>query len=337
MKTISSNGFSQYILTLTLYEHLCSFKRVGLKTPDKAVVDRIEEGLIKRINKVFEGSESVVEIIRFNDFCDEIVSAAKGIKTKMPDAVVISTTPMIVYDAGGICFGLSRLIGVDGMIISIGSRAGSSSVEKQLELMRKELSGRRVIILEDGSFTGSTLCFMLDKLSSCGAKVEAIVVGILFPDAKKKLEMTFKGELVCKYHFENPFDWMPSHDFFPFVPNSGRVIGTKAGESFIPLHMSDRSTLSKPYILPYGQLDKWAGLPLDRSEMIDMSRFCMDGSIEIFEVMERLNGRPITVGDIIDTRPITSVPLSWGRKTLDFCDLGHRVIDVMKKDKADIL
>jgi hypothetical protein len=175
---------------------------------------------------------------------------------------------------------------------------------------------------------------MLEKLKSCGANVVAMVMGILFPNARKKLLNTFKGELICKYHFENPFDWMPSHDFFPFVPNAGRVIGTKVGEAFIPFHMYDRSTLSKPYILPYGVLDKWAGLPLTQQGMIEMSRFCMDGSIEIFDRMERLNGRTITIGDVIDTRPTTSVPLPFGKKGLDFYDLSNRVVDVLREDSG---
>lgn len=329
---VTSNGHSQYILTLTLYEHLCSFKRVGLQIPERVEIDNIENGLTRRVKEVFEGSKSVVEIIKFGDFCDEIVSTAKDLKIRMPDAVVVSTTPMIVYDTGGICIGLSRLIDVNGNIISIGSRAGTCSVEKQIELISRELRGRRVIILEDGSFTGSTLCYMLEKLSSCEANVVAIVMGLLFPVAKKKLTDTFKGELVCKYHFENPFDWMPSHDFFPFVPNSGRVIGTKVGDSLMPLHMFDRSTLSKPYVLPYGQLDDWAGLPLTKNGMVEFSRFCIEGSMQIFRTMEKLNGKTITVGDVIDTRPTTSVPLPFGRTRLDSHDLGMRVVDVLRED-----
>jgi hypothetical protein len=334
MKTIPSNCFSQYILTLTLYEHLCSFKKIGLKIPDRSMIDRIEEGLINHIKKVFQGVKTVVEIIRFGDFCDEIESAAKGIKARMPDAIVVSTTPMIASGEGGICFGLSRLIDIDGKIMSIGSRAGFHSVERQIVDKISHLSGHRVIILEDGSFTGGTLCFMLDKLSGCGAKIEAIVMGILFPDAKKKLLSSFKGELICKYHFENPCDWMPSHDFFPFIPNAGRVIGTKAGDSFFPLHPFDDSTLSKPYILPYGQLDQWAGLPLDQSGMVEISRHCIDGSIEIFDMMEKLNGKTIKIEDLIKSIPTTSVPLACGKKKLDFYDIGNSVIDILRDDSS---
>lgn len=333
-KIIGSNGFSQYILTLTLYEHLCAFKRVGLKIPNREMVDKIEEGLTTLVKNAFTKSNSVVEVIRFGDFCDEIVSAAKDLKVQMPDAVIVSTTPMIIYDAGGICIGLSRLIDIDGNMISVGARAGNVSVEKQIELLSGELAGRRVIILEDGSFTGGTLCYMIDKLSQKKANVEAIIMGILFPAAKKKLASIFKGKLVCKYHFEKPFDWMPSHDFFPFIPNAGRVIGTKVGDSLIPVHLFDRSTLSKPYILPYGKLSEWAGLPLTSLESLDFSKFCVSSTIEIFEEMERLTGKTITIADIIDTRPVTSVPVISGRRNVDFFSLGDRVVDVLYKDSS---
>ena len=331
---VGSNGFSQYILTLTLYDHLCSFKRVGLKIPDRAEIDEVEGGLIQKIKKTFAGSKSVVEIIQFGDFCDGIVSAAKEIKVRMPDATIITTTPMISYEAGGTCIGLSRLIDFEGNIISVGSRAGSGSVESQIELVSRELAGKRVIILEDGAFTGSTLCFMIDQLSKRKVNVAAIVMGILFPDAKERLAKTFTGELVWHYHFEKPVDWMPSHDFFPFVPNAGRVIGVKVGESLIPVHLFDRSTLSKPYILPYGKLKEWAGLPMSQDELLWLSQYCIMSTIKIFQRMEELNSRPVCVGDLLDTRPITSVPVAYGRKLVEFYSLGDRVIDLLNNDYA---
>ena len=333
-KVIGSNGFSQYILTLTLYEHLCAFKRVGLKIPNREMVDKIEDGLTRRITKSFEGSKSVVEVIRFGDFCDEIVSAAKEIKIRMPDAIVITTTPMISYESGGTCIGLSRLIDFEGNIITVGARAGSGSVESQIEHISRDLAGKRVIILEDGSFTGGTLCYMVEQLSTHRAKVAAIVMGILFPLAREKLAATFHGELVCRYNFEKPFDWMPSHDFFPFVPNAGRVMGTKVGDSLIPIHLFDRATLSKPYVLPYGRLGQWAGLSMTQDELVWFSQYCIMGSIEIFQEMERLNGRPVCVGDLIDTRPVTSVPVAFGRKQVDFYSLGDRVVDLLNNDYA---
>jgi len=333
-KVVSGNGFSQYILTLTLYEHLCSFKRVGLKIPDRVMIDKIEAGLTELMKKAFNGTKNIIEVIRFADFCDDIISAGRELKVKMPDAIIISTTPMIACDTGGICIGLSRLIDFDGNIIGVGSRAGNFSFERQIELISRELSGRSVIILEDGSFSGDTLDFIIGKLSQKKAKVEAVVMGILFPKAKKKLASVFKGQLICKYHFENPFDWMPSHDFFPFIPNAGRVVGTKVGDSLIPVHLFDRATLSKPYILPYGNLNDWAGLPLTPQAGLDFSQFCMTSVVEIFQEMEKLNGRIITIGDLIDTRPVTSVPVISGRREIDAFSLTNRVIDVLNNDCA---
>ena len=336
VKTFGSNGFSQYILTLTLYEHLSSFKRVGLKIPSREFVEKIEDGVTQRIKKSFEGSRSVVEVIHFTDFCDEIVSAARVIKAQMPDAVVITTTPMISSDSNGICIGLSRLIDINGELISIGSRAGFPSISTQIKNISADVSGKRVIILDDGSFTGSTLCFMIDQLSKQRAEVSAVIVGILFPEARERLQETFKGELVHRYHFEKPYDWMPSHDFFPFIPNSGRVIGTKIGDTLIPFRHSDRSTMSKPYILPYGKLEKWAGLQMSQDELIWLSQFCITGSTEIFQEMEKINGRTIKVGDLIltDTSPVTSVPVAFGRERVDFYTLGDRVVDLLNSDYA---
>lgn len=333
---IKSGGLFQYILTLTLYEHLSSFKRVGLKIPSRDEIDQIEGGLRSRIEKVFKNTKYVVEVIKFSDFCDEIVSAAKDIKLNTPDAVVISTTSMITYDTGGTCIGLSRLIDINGDIIDIGSRAGCESVEKQINRIARDLNGRRAIIIEDGSFTGNTLCHMLKRLSDSGVQISAVVMGILFPDAKTKLENSFKGQLICGYQFENPFDWMPSHDFFPFIPNSGRVLGTRVGDSLIPVHLFDRSTLSKPYILPYGKLDKWAGLPISKGEMTEFSHYCIRSTIEIFQKMEILNQKRITIGDIINTRPITSVPVAFGQNKVDFFNLGDRVVDVLDRDCSSL-
>lgn len=332
---------TEYILTLTLYEHLSALKRVGLKIPSRAFVEAIEGSLDGLIRESIDGkriSEKmvVVKTIPFGDFCDEIVSSATSLKNSMPDAIVVSTTPMIVYDAHGICFGLSRLIDMAGNMIAIGARPSYGSIEHQIEKVLSTLKGHRVIIMEDGSFTGKTLCFMLERLAACGIDIAAVVMGILFPEARVRLSKTFNGRIICKHNFADPLDWMPSHDFFPFIPNSGRVIGTKVGESLIPVHLSDQSTLSKPYILPYGQLDKWSGLPLSPTAQVEFSRFCLTRTMEIFQEMEHLNGRVIKVGDIVRTNPVTSVPVPDHQRKVEFFNLNQRVIDILNRDYESV-
>jgi len=318
--------YKRYLVTTTLGKCLSSFKRIGLKIPEKAVIQEIERELIHLLNENFSGDPVTVEVIDFEDMCDEVVAIASKVKKAHPDAIIVSTAPLIAYEADGVCIHLNRIISFQGEIIGIGPRPGHPSVERQLRAVRN----KPVIIIEDGSFTGRSLKFLLDRFSN--NNIITIVLGIIFPEAKRSLEKVYDKDLFCctSRSEESLLDWVPTHDFLPFVPNCGRIVGTHMGKSCFPFYLYDHASICMPYILPYGKPKEWASLRGERDEVGAFSSACINLSRRIFSEMECANGKELLVRDIIHSNPATSVPVSIGQN--DFSDGSERVIDILTED-----
>lgn len=322
----SGHREKKYLLTLTLYQCISAFKRLGIKIPERSFINEIEKELVGLIRANFSESPIVVEEIPFDDLCDEVVVMATQAKQIHPDAVVVSTAPLIAYEADGECVHLNRIVNFGGDIIGIGPRPGHPSIVNQFQ----PISQKPIIIIEDGAFTGKTLKFLFDNLPN--KNIVSIVLGILFPEAKQTLEGFYSGQLLY-YTGANGIDlvdWMPTHDFFPFVPNCGRVVGSMMGKNCFPFYLYHHASIAMPYILPYGLSDKWASLRGERRDLAKFSVSCIELTRRMFVMMEKINNKPITIADIIYSNPRTSIPVSIGQ--YDFSELTESVQDILSGD-----
>ena len=228
---------------------------------------------------------------------------------------------------------LSRLIDFEGNIIGIGPRPYHDLPMQQFADFANEIADRDVILVEDGSFTGSTVLYTLELLKSKRARVRAIVLGIMFPGAEEKIKAVFDGEIVYCKKPENPLDWMPSHDFFPFIPNAGRVIGHRLGKIVMPVYLNyDNAAIAVPYVKPYGNTD-WASLPGNYHSLSAFSSFCLHSAEEIFFKMEEKTGKKICVGDVVGSSPVTYIPVCCGGDQTGFSRAGDRVADIISLDR----
>lgn len=318
-----------YIVTQSLFDHMSAFKRIGLKTPGKELTEEIEKELLQNLKHNFNGTPVSIEPIPFNILCDEILSLAYKAKKLHPEAVVVSTVPLIAYEEKGICIEMNRLVDMGGNIISIGPRPGSQSLNQQINMVAART--KSVIIIEDGSFTGKTLQYLLNLLASHNLTVKSIVLGILFSKASEVLENDYDGEVFCWRKPTNGLvDWMPSHDFFPFIPNSGRVVGHFLGRNCYPVYLHNNVSLCMPYINPYGSPEKWASIRGDARELGRFSTKCLELARMIFEEMEKLNKKTITIDDLLDSYPKTSLPVGINQQ--EFSDSKESVDSILRGD-----
>ena len=102
---------------------------------------------------------------------------------------------------------------------------------------------------------------------------------------------------------KNLIDWIPDHDLIPFSPNCGRVLGEQISQSFMPIKTKDGFSCAYPYILPFGKIEEWASLPTEGAR--DLSRLCLDTSIEIFSRV----GPEMRIGELLGKNPRVSLPL----------------------------
>lgn len=327
----------EYIVTQTLSGVLRAFRSAGLQTPSAETVRKTEESIVKAIQAQYRTNNVRVVPIEFEDQCDKISTAVRRAKKVCPSATIVSTAPMLSFETSGVCIEMSRIVDLEGKIIGIGARPGHPSIERQLARVHAVLYEQHVIIAEDGSFTGGTLKYLLTKLKERGARVETVVIGILFPQAEKEIRSVYSGEIIPCYKFSNLLDWMPSHDFIPFLPNSGRTVGFKMGTNVFPLYLHDGASVCMPYIRPYGKPEEWASLQDNRDGPLTFSMTCLRFAQNLFEEMERLNGREICIADIYDSTPRTSIPISPDSSSndgpLDFSELPERITSILCGDQ----
>lgn len=309
-------GHQEYLLTQTLYQHLEAFQRIGLKIPSRDFVQKIETGLHEKIRECFHDRKVNVESVPFEEFSNEVVCLARHLDSTLSNSVFVSTAPIIAaHLPHSIRIEMSRIYDLEGNFLGIGPRPGNPPIEVQIEEEKKHLDDKQVVIIEDGSFTGSSLKFLISKFRAAGIGVQAIVLGVLFPKAEKTLRKEFNGELHSCRTMENPIDWMPTHDFFPFVPNAGRVIGHQIDGYALPLYLHNESVTAVPYLLPFTKKLKlameWTGIECGKPEIYALAWFCLESAGSIFHEIDRLNRRntPIRIMDVTHTYPRTYTPV----------------------------
>lgn len=237
----------------------------------------------------------------------------KEVESRIQDMhtqVVLSTCQEIADSnpkSEGLVLNINRLFDTDGEMIGHGPRPGFNSLDEQFKELAEKIGGRSVVLIEDGAFTGSTLRFVLNQLNGIGLKVTAVVIGFCCTRAHAVLKEVFHGELVIVDPLENLVDWIPDHDLIPFIPNCGRVLGELSTSGYMPVQAENGMSCAYPYILPFGNMEKWATMPTEGAR--DLSRFCLDTSIEIFG---RVGNGKVTVGQLLKACPRVSVPIAIG-------------------------
>lgn len=240
-------------------------------------------------------------------------------KNLLKESTVVSSCLEIASVRRGLVLEVNRIIDFRGEMLGIGPRPGCPPISEQIRGIKTLAADRPIIIVEDGSFSGKTLSRVLGEFKEIGVEVSAVVLGFMFPEALTLLSRHFKGELIVINEINHVIDWMPDHDFFPFVPNCGRVVGVSINGGNYPFFNYDGASYSIPYVLPFSPMRDWASLPKDFENKISL--FCMQSSLEIFKLLEKMNnGKEFRIGDIVGVRPLVSIPISVRQKMLPGVD-----------------
>ncbi|NCN07712.1 phosphoribosyltransferase [Candidatus Falkowbacteria bacterium] len=303
-----------YILTFDLAKKVKLFRSIGLKTPDvdAAIYTDIKDGIIRIVNDSFPGAN--VRAVTMEALADEILTTALDHRKHLKDAVVVSTCVEIAGLKRGQTIDINRLVNRSGNIIGLGPRPGYSGLKEQIRDITNSCRDNPIILMEDGTFTGGTLLEILGMFKECKAEVAAVVVGFAFSRAIEALQNQFDGEVIVIERMEEFIDWMPDHDFFPFISNCGRVIGVPWNGYNLPFYTYNHASYSVPYIYPFCPMPEWTSIP--HKHAVELSRFCLQKDLEIFKTIEQMNGRRITIGDLDGVYPRVSIPICIGQPEL---------------------
>ncbi len=338
---ISGHAGKNYILTCDLGQKISYFANLGLKVPgpNSKLFQEIETELASKIGQALGG----VRVIALNmeQLAANIIDRAYAKSTELKDAIVISSCPEIAVNTDiniGRTLEINRIVNFQGKMLGIGPRPGHLTIDDQIEIIRSVYgkTHRPIIIVEDGSYSGRTLSKVLKEFKANGLQIKAVVVGFIFAEAKARLLRELDGDLIVINEIESPVDWVADHDFFPFVPNCGRMVGTKVRKNYYPF-VFNQAFYTVPYILPFGPIYDWANIPKEKS--IWLSDFCLQETIFLFEELARLNRRQLTIGDLIGLNAsqkknvAVSIPIGiWGG---EFPALDTKVIEFLADAKTD--
>lgn len=310
MKSVNQTSRGTYVVTYDVDSRLQAFRSGNLKVPNQN--DPIFRNFHRLLLEKMRVALPDVNIHTIG-MSKVRVKIWKEVETRIKDMhnqVVLSTCQEIADSnpkSEGLVLNINRLFNTNGEKIGHGPRPGFNSLSEQFKELEKVIAGRSVVLIEDGAFSGGTLRFVLNQLNEMGLNVTALVVGFCCTRAHSVLKEVFPGELVIVDPLDNLVDWIPDHDLIPFIPNCGRVLGESLSSGYTPVQTVTGASCAYPYILPFGNMEKWATLPTESAR--DLSQFCLDTSIEIFEQVG--NGKT-TIGEVLKACPRVSIPIQIG-------------------------
>ena len=327
------NRHGTYVVTYDVASRLQAFRprTLTIPQPDDQLFERFHMSLFQKIQQALPGI--TIDTIEMSELRRKIWEQVDSRITDLGKQAVLSTCPEITDSnpkSEGLLLNINRLFNTDGQLIGHGPRPGFESLSKQFDDLAGKVARRFVVLIEDGAFSGGTLRSVLHELGSRGVTVTAIVIGFCCTRARFVLNQIFHGELVIVHPVENLLDWIPDHDLIPFIPNCGRVLGESLDHGFAPVRRADGFNCSYPYILPFGNIEEWASLPIEGAR--DLSRLCLDTCIEIFSRL----GEGITLGELLRANPRVSMPIEIGNHNA-LIDPETKVVDFLrsKQQKLD--
>ena len=322
----SSKG--TYVLTVDLGYKIKLFRYLGLKTPQAN--DRIFKDFQKELGERIAATmpDCQVRTINMRDLAEKILAKAYKKVGGLKNAVVVSSCNEIATLGRGYTIEINRVVDSEGVIKGIGPRPGYPAMSDQLNGIAAMVSGRPVVLVEDGSFTGNTMRYIVRKLKDRNVPVACIVLGFAFANAIAEIRKEYNGEIITIEEMKNIVDWMPDHDFVPFAPNCGRTFGISVNGSAYPFYTHDGAAYGIPYIKPFAPMSDWTSIP--EKGTYDISIFCLQWTTDLFKTLGELNGRELQIRDIIGSGPArVTIPIAVGHKKF-LEQLDRPVVDYLK-------
>lgn len=305
-------GKRTYILTLDLETKIRSLRYIGFKTPEPSdcFFSELQDELAKRIQKAMP--EVDLQVIEMGNLSERITAKAFERGSLLRNAVVVSSCLEISSPHRGYTLEINRIVDIGGRIVGLGSRPGHPSIDEQIAGMASIIARQPVVIVEDGSFSGKTMCHVIRKFKQRNMNIAAVVIGFAFPRALEAIREEFDGDVITIEEPERLLDWMPDHDFFPLTPNCGRTFGVVVNGGVFPFYTHDGASYSMPYVLPFSPMTEWTSIPKEHTNNISM--FCLQQTKELFSILNRMNKTTIRIGDLVGTRTRISIPVCVDQK-----------------------
>lgn len=326
MRNVSRvNNKGTYIITYDLGSKIKLLRSIGIKTPDSNDPFFIEfqKEIESRLKSIMPGVNVIG--IKMEDLADDILCEAIGKKKIYKDAIIVSSCTEIALPKKGYVLEINRLIDHHGKIIGLGPRPGYPSLDEQIRNFYEKIKRQPIILMEDGTFSGGTISYILDKLEEYHFQVIALIIGFAFPESLKKIKDKFKGDIIVIEQVNDPIDWVPDHDLFLFTPNCGRIFGVSINGKAYPFYSYDGASYCVPYLVPFAPMSEWTSIP--EENVNSLSLFCLQKTLELYRRLEKMNDRELVLRDLMGIVPRISIPISLDK--CSFPSLDTRVVNFL--------
>src|SRR5581483_387016 len=176
---------------------------------------------------------------------------------------------------------MTRTVDSTGQDRGLRRRDNSPTLLRQVRSLNK-LKSEEIALFDDVGFSGDMLVKLVSILSKMEISVSTVFLGIGIGEALEKLRQS-KIDVQTVRSYQDVIDEICERDFYLGVPQSGRTYANDPTKGF-------------PYILPFGNPEKWASIPTENQ--LEFSLFCIQQSIDLFEAIERKSGRIVRCSDI---------------------------------------
>lgn len=231
-------------------------------------------GLRKDFNEYFCNIFDKFELVPEKEITD-------GLKEIVDKSGLFPVTLDRTYYLSKLSLDITRCVDNNGQNKGLGRRKDSPLLLQQFKNLKS--SGiKEVTLIDDVIFSGDLIRRVGNLLENIGIKVPTICAGIAIKEGVDQLNGFGKNvKFVREYRVV--LDEVCERDFYPGVPLCGRSLISK-------------NNISVPYILPFGNLNKWASIP--KKFEIPLSRFCINQTKKLFEAIEKKSNKIVKCSDL---------------------------------------
>lgn len=177
---------------------------------------------------------------------------------------------------------MARKVNSNGEDQGVGHRAGSPTLRNQFIALRNA-NAREIILVDDVVFTGDLIERVTRCLRKIGIEAPLVCAGIAIGEGVDKIVKS-GSDIFSVRAYDEVIDEICERDFYPGVPFSGRLVSYEG------------VGVGVPYILPFGNPEKWASIPENRVKIF--SRFCIEQTAILFHEIGVVSGRDVMCRDL---------------------------------------
>lgn len=285
-----------YVVTDDLEIVFSYLQRRGISLPSASVIKSASQKVISALSEVFPKVDAV-EASRISDYLN-----AKASLSSLP---AVSLTGLLDDKFATAALHFSRSVRrSSGDLGSFGYKsigvmprtAKDLGYGEQLDLAARIIKQKfnRVALIDDVVFSGGTILSVTEEFAKRGVAVAKVIASVAIEGAIPKLAeqgITVDADVV----YSNVCDEVCMRDFIVGAPEGGRNVISEDGYYE-----------AAPYIEPFGDIQSWASIPPERCK--EFSMIATRASLDIWEDIDRKNGRPILVGEL--AKPIVGLNVS---------------------------